>query len=87
MSEAKVRVVVERGRTISVPDPKRKSVVGRDPESAEAIYALELVDYCEGQEVEVAPEDAVFLKERGFAVDPTRTGLPHGNGPTYGREQ
>ena len=85
--EAKVRVVVERGRTISAPDPKRKTFVGRNPDSGEPIYIPKLVDYTEGQEVEVSPEDAAFLRERGFAVDPNRTALPHGNGPTYGREQ
>ena len=87
MSEAKVKVVVERGRTISAPDPKRKSFVGRNPDTNEPIYTPKLVDYTEGQEVEVSSEDAAFLKERGFAVDPTRTALPHGNGPIYSREQ
>lgn len=87
MSEAKVKVVVERGRTISAPDPKHKTFVGRNPNSGEAIYTPKLVDYAEGQEVEVSPEDAAFLKERGFAVDPNRTALPHGAGPTYRREQ
>ena len=87
MSEAKVKVVVERGRTICAPDPKRKSFVGRNPDSGEAIYAPKLVDYAEGQEVEVTSEDAAFLRERGFTVDPNRTALPHGNGPIYSREQ
>ena len=87
MPEAKVKVVVERGRTISAPDPKRKSFVGRVPDSGEAIFTPKLVDYAEGQEVEVSPEDAAFLRERGFAVDPNRTALPHGNGPIYSREQ
>jgi hypothetical protein len=86
-SEAKVKVIVEKGRTISAPDPKRKTFVGRDPNSGESLFAPKLVDYGEGQEVEVSSEDAAFLKERGFAVDPTRTALPHGAGPTFGREQ
>jgi hypothetical protein len=51
------------------------------------VYAPKLVDYTEGMELEVLPEDCAFLRERGFAVDPNRTSLPHGSGPTYGREQ
>jgi P pilus assembly chaperone PapD len=87
MSEAKVKVVVERGRTICAPDRKRKTFVGRNPDTNEPIYVPKLVDHTEGQEVEVSWEDAAFLRERGFAVDPNRTALPHGNGPTFGREQ
>ena len=87
MSEAKVKVVVERGRTISAPDPKRKTLAGRDPVSGDLIYAPKLVDYSEGEEVDVSPADAAFLKERGFAVDANRTALPHGAGPAFSREQ
>jgi hypothetical protein len=61
--------------------------VGRNPDSGEPIYTPKLVDYTEGMEVELAPDDAAFLKERGFAVDPNRGALPHGAGPTFGREQ
>ncbi len=85
--EAKVRIIVERGRTISASDPKRKSFAGRNPDTGEPIYTPKLIDYTEGTEVEVSPEDAAFLRERGFAVDPDRTALPHGNGPIYSREQ
>jgi hypothetical protein len=79
-------VTVARGRTIYVPDPRRKTFQGRKGDTGEEIFTPALVPFTEGQELDIPAEEVPHLRQAGYLVDPNAPALPLGNGPSYGRE-
>jgi hypothetical protein len=79
---AVIRATVARGRTIVIPDPTNKTITGHTPEG-KPIWRSKLVEYSQGNEVELAPDEIVSLRARGFLLDPAQVIPPMAEGPHF----
>lgn len=71
--EKLARGTVARGRTVAVPHPTKKKVVGSNPETGKPIYGPVMTDHGPGQEVTLPESEIASLRERGFLVDPSKS--------------
>lgn len=72
--------VVARGRTIMVPNLNKRVLAYNHPETGKAMMRHEMLSYGEGAEVELAEDEIVSLRERGFLTDPSKVVQPMAEG-------
>ena len=78
-----VRATVARGHVIDVPDPGKKKVAGRDPETNKPVYRMDTRRYLPGQEVELPADEVALFRASGHLVDPDKIAPPIGEGPNF----
>lgn len=81
-SEKTVRGTVARGRTVDIPDPNTRQVVGHTPEGR-PIQRCATRSYGPGHEVELPAREIDSLRSRGFLIDPGVPLPPLAEGPHY----
>jgi len=72
------RGVVARGRTVQVPHPTEKKVVGQNPVTGQAIMGPTMREFGPGEEVTLQEKEIVNLRAQGFLVDPGKI-IPDNN--------
>jgi hypothetical protein len=76
------RGTVARGRTVSIPHPTEKRIVGRNLDGKEIVGAP-LVNFGPGREVTLPADEIVSLRKLGYLIDPEQSPIPIAPGPSF----